>query len=126
MPLRDPVLTGTISPGYSNTPQASQFLTGSNSLIGHTLTGNFGFVQGLSTGGTLSAGYANLRQSLNNGRLDFNPYVASSLGLTFTQPLLQGFGFGLNGRFIRIARNDERMADLVFRQQVISTVWIRS
>ena len=123
VPLRDPVLTGTISPGYSNTPQASQFLTGSNSLIGHTLTGNFGFVQGLSTGGTLSAGYANLRQSLNNGRLDFNPYVASSLGLTFTQPILQGFGFGLNGRFIRIARNDERMSDLVFRQQVISTVW---
>ena len=123
VPLRDPVLTGTISPGYSNTPQASQFLTGSNSLIGHTLTGNFGFVQGLSTGCTLSAGYANLRQSLNNGRLDFNPYVASSLGLTFTQPILQGFGFGLNGRFIRIARNDERMSDLVFRQQVISTVW---
>ena len=123
VPLRDPVLTGTISPGYSDTPQASQFLTGSNSLIGHTLTGNFGFVEGLSTGGALSAGYTNLRQSLNNGRLDFNPYVASSLGLTFTQPLLQGFGFGLNGRYIRIARNDERMSDLVFRQQVISTVW---
>src|SRR3989449_5956917 len=123
VPLRDPVLTGTISPGYSDTPQASQFLTGGNSLIGHTLTGNFGFVEGLATGGTLSAGYANLRQSFNNGRLDFNPYVTSSLGLTFTQPLLQGFGFGLNGRFIRIARNDERMSDLVFRQQVISTVW---
>src|SRR5437762_3209246 len=89
VPLRDPVLTGTISPGYSDTPQASQFLTGGNSLIGHTLTGNFGFLQGLSTGGTLGAGYTNLRQSLNNGRLDFNPYVASSLGLTFTQPLLK-------------------------------------
>src|SRR5947208_15073431 len=52
VPLRDPVLTGMIGPGYSDTPQASQFLTGSNSLIGHTLTGNFGFVDGLSTGGT--------------------------------------------------------------------------
>src|SRR5207245_71585 len=46
-----------------------------------------------------------------------------SPGPPVTQPLLQGFGLGLNGRYIRIARNDERMSDLVFRQQVISTVW---
>ena len=38
------------------------------------------------------------------------------------QPLLQGFGASLNKRYIRIARNSQKVADLVFRQQVIDTV----
>jgi outer membrane protein len=44
------------------------------------------------------------------------------LGFTITQPLLQGFGISLNRRFIRIARNSQKVADLVFRQQVIDTI----
>jgi len=39
-----------------------------------------------------------------------------------TQPLLRGFGIELNRRFIHIAKNDFRISDLVFRQQVIDTV----
>src|SRR5262249_54569406 len=44
------------------------------------------------------------------------------VGLSITQPLLRGFGAAVNRRFIRIARNDRRISDLVFEQQAIATV----
>ena len=36
--------------------------------------------------------------------------------------MLQGFGFAANNRYIRIAKNDIKVSDLVFRQQVMTTV----
>ena len=39
-----------------------------------------------------------------------------------TQPLLRGFG-SVNRRFIRIAENENKIADLLFQQQLISTVY---
>jgi outer membrane protein TolC len=39
-----------------------------------------------------------------------------------SQQLLQGFGFGPNLRFIRIARNNREISDVAFRLQVITTV----
>ncbi|MBM3789084.1 MAG: TolC family protein, partial [Acidobacteria bacterium] len=38
------------------------------------------------------------------------------------QPLLSGFGYLPNERFIRVARNNTRVSEDVFRQQVITTV----
>ena len=35
---------------------------------------------------------------------------------------MRGFGIGLNRRYIRIAKRSEKIADLVFRQQVIDTI----
>jgi outer membrane protein len=123
IPAFDPTLTADVGPSFSNAPQASSFVTGTSSLITHNLTADFGLQKGFATGGALNVGYTNLRQSANSERATYNPYTTSSLGLTFTQPLLRGFGVGLNRRFIRIARNDERISDLAFRQQVITTVY---
>ena len=39
-----------------------------------------------------------------------------------TQHLLQGLGWGLNTRTIRIAKNNREITDISFRQQIISTV----
>src|SRR5260370_24121303 len=36
--------------------------------------------------------------------------------------VLEGFGTTLNKRYIRIARNSQKVADFVFRQQVMDTV----
>ena len=52
----------------------------------------------------------------------FNPYVDTFLAVGFTQPLLNGFGRRANSAQIRIAKNDLKVADSVFRQQVISTL----
>ena len=46
----------------------------------------------------------------------------SNFKATVTQPLLQGFGFASNTRFIRIAKNNRELSDVAFRLQVITTV----
>jgi len=122
IPSFDPLMTGLVGPAYSNTPQSSAAQSGYSFLIEHSMTEDIGLQKGFASGAVLDLGYTNLRQSFNNGELSYNPYTASSLGLTLTQPLLQGFGRGLNRRYIRIAKNNERISDLVFRQQLISTV----
>ena len=39
-----------------------------------------------------------------------------------TQNLLQGFGSAVNGRNIRVQKNNLKVTDLQFKQQVITTV----
>src|SRR5208283_136443 len=41
---------------------------------------------------------------------------------TFTQHILQGFGFAPNTRFIHIAKNNRELSDVAFRLQVTTTV----
>jgi outer membrane protein TolC len=95
---------------------------GTPALVSDATTANFGWQKGFLTGGELSAGFENSHQTLNHRRYDLTPFNVSSFGITFTQPLLRGFGRALNSRFIRIANNSRTQSDLVFQQQVISTV----
>jgi outer membrane protein TolC len=48
--------------------------------------------------------------------------VNTGFRATATQHLLQGFGTGINGRFIVQAKNDRRITDSAFRQQLLYTV----
>ena len=48
--------------------------------------------------------------------------VQSNFRAAISQPLLQGFGFLPNTRFIRIAENNREISDVAFRLQVITTV----
>ena len=41
---------------------------------------------------------------------------------TIQQQLLAGFGFGPNLRYLRIARNNKKISDIAFKDQVIATV----
>jgi len=122
VPSFDPVLIGLSGWQHQDTPETSFFLAGTNPLLGNSLTSNFSFAQGMSTGTLFNLSFNNFRQESNSSRVDYNPYTASSLAFTITQPLLQGFGPGVNRRFIRIAKNNEKVSDLLFRQQAITTV----
>jgi outer membrane protein TolC len=122
VPSFDPAIVGTIGWNHTSDPQNSTFLSNLRSLNATTTTGNAGLQQGFSTGGSFQFGWNTLRQRVNNPLLNLNPAVSSSLGVTFTQPLLRGFGPAVNKRYIRIARNNLQVADYVFRQQVIATV----
>jgi len=121
-PSLDPVLTGRIIRNHSTAPQTNSFAAGTPVLMTDTSTWNFGWQKGFLSGGALSASFENSRQSLNHLRYDVAPFSTSSFGVSFTQPLLRGFGRALNSRFIRIARNTSGQSDLVFQQQAISTV----
>jgi outer membrane protein TolC len=122
IPQFDPILSGLINAEHATIPEFTAVLTGSNWLAENTVNANAGLNVGLSSGAQLSVNFNNSRYSTNATRYTYNPFTTSSLGLTITQPLLQGFGASLNTRFIRIARNSRKVADFVFRQQVIDTV----
>jgi outer membrane protein TolC len=122
VPALDPMVTGTLNWGHVTTPQSSAFLTGSNALIQRQNIGNFGISKGFLTGTTVAVGLNNSNTSGNNPRNDFNPSTTSSLGITFSQHLLQGFGPAINSRQIYIARNNREVSDLTFKLQVETTV----
>jgi outer membrane protein TolC len=42
--------------------------------------------------------------------------------ISFQQQLLSGFGFGPNLRYLRIAKNDKKISDIGFKDQVMATV----
>jgi outer membrane protein len=122
IPVFDPSIAGQFGWIHRTTPQTSQSTYNVPYLTTDTTTANAAFLKGFESGAQFSLAYTNNRQKLNSGRLDYNPYIASSLGFTVSQPLLQGFGFAVNRRYIRVASNNQKIADLVFRQQLIATV----
>ena len=123
IPEYDPALSGLINWAHQSTVEYNPQLTGaSNWLLSNNVTGNVGFTQGFSPGTQLSMTFDNTRLTSNSDRFTYNPLLNSSLGFTITQPLLRGFGIALNRRFINIANNNGRIADLVFQQQAIDTV----
>ena len=122
IPQYDPIVSGLVNGQHFTTPETSTLTTGSNWLAQNAVNANAGMNVGFSPGTQLSVNFDNSRYSTDATRYTYNPFVNSSLGFTITQPLLQGFGASLNKRYIRIARNSQKVADLVFRQQVIDTV----
>ena len=122
IPNLDPSAYFSGSWGHRTSPQSNSFSTGTNALILRNDVVQFGVQQGFITGSTVSLGYNNSRLQTNAGRSDFNPSMTGSVSLNFTQHLLQGFGVAVNNRNIRIAKNNQQVSDLAFKQQVITTV----
>lgn len=122
LPAYDPAIAGQLNWLHQTTPQANPFVTGTSLLLTRMTSGNAGLVQGFSPGTQIAASFSSTAQNNNSIRSTLNPFSNTSFGLTLTQPLLRGFGVRLNRRFIRIARNNRKVSDLVFRQQVIETV----
>lgn len=123
VPVFDPALVGQLSWNHQTTPQANILSYGTPALVTQGFTANAGVQQGFMTGGQASLNFNNNHQSLNALNANYNPYTGSSLGFTFTQPLLRGFGVSLNRRFIRIAANERRITSMLFQQQLIATVY---
>ncbi len=118
----DPFVTGNLNFGHSTAPQSNTVITGTSALVTTNKTGNFGIGQTFAGGGSYLLSYNNITQDQNSFRSTVNPFWTSSLDLTVTQPLLQGFGLALNNRTIRIAKNNIKAADYVFKQQLLNTV----
>jgi outer membrane protein TolC len=123
IPMFDQALVGQFSVQHQTQMQTNMSVSDSGALFGRSTLGTFGFQRGFSTGAQFSAGFSASSQRNNAVNSAYNPYSASNLSLNLTQPLLRGFGPPVNQRFIRIARNNQQVSDLVFRQQVISTVY---
>lgn len=119
----DGVLTGALEYEPTSQKQSNTLFSGGLSVLNtNTSTYNFGYTQGFVTGTQFQATFNNTRVTTNNPFTDYSPDITTSFRATVTQHLLQGFGPGINGRFILQAKNDRRITDSAFRQQVLYTV----
>ena len=107
----DPALTGTIQLERTTTPEATPFASGAPTLNQNTDEYNFNYNQGFITGTQLQVGFNNSRITNNSIFNAYSPELQSSFRATVTQHLLNGFGPGINGRFILEAKNDRRITD---------------
>jgi outer membrane protein len=120
----DPVITGTLQEDHFSQTATSIFqgVTPGTSLAQNTGTVDFAYNQAFQWGTNLSVGFNNTRQTTNSFFSSLSPALNSSFKATVTQPLLQGFGFPANTRFIRIAKNNRELSDVAFRLQIIDSV----
>ncbi len=118
----DPIFQSTIQWAHLTTPEQNTITTGTTSLVSTNQTSNFSVSQAFMSGTTATLSYTNLYQNQNSLRNLINPFTTSGVDLTVTQHLLQGRGWAVNNRPIRIAKNNQKVNDLVFQQQVINTV----
>jgi outer membrane protein len=123
----DPVVTADLGWSHANIPVNNPFTagTGTNAVPvvnANTAFVNLGYTQGFHTGTNLSVAFDTARNTSNEPDLFFNPAITPVLTATLSQPLLNGFGIVPNTRYIIEARNNIKVANSQFAQQVIATV----
>jgi outer membrane protein TolC len=133
VPLFDPQLIGDA--GYvrrsDTVTLGSTTTTGTGTTTGMTtatgpldfVAANVSYLEGFSSGLELEA-IGNNASSVEYGSASQrDPFSTPSTSVTLTQPLLRGFGRGVNLRYLRIAKTDQKISRLVFEQQVMATIY---
>ncbi len=118
----DPAVTVSVGSEHQTTPLANLQIYGVPSLQLNTGQATFGYVQAFATGTSISFQFSNSRQSTNSPFLFLSPATSGMFRFTIQQEILAGFGFGPNLRYLRIARNNKKISDIAFKDQVIATV----
>ena len=118
----DPFAGFTFGWNNAQTPLNFASLVGQSVEGSHTSTYTTFFGQGFTSGTSYAVTLSGQRQTTTSLTSLFNPSLGTGLAIGLDQHLLKGFGYRANAVFIRIARNDLKVADSVFRQQVIASV----
>ncbi len=122
IPALDPTFTGIVDFGHSTTPQSNTVLTGNTALVFSTRVYEAQYSQNWDFGLSATVTYLSQYNKVNSQFFSLNPYTSGFLDLKVTQNLLQGFGRAVNGRNIRVQKNNMKVSDLQFKLQVITTV----
>ncbi|HEX7729592.1 MAG TPA: TolC family protein [Terracidiphilus sp.] len=118
----DPVLSAKIYNDHTSEQLTNLQVEGVPVYKFNTSAATVTYDQAFPTGTGLEISWANSRQTTNGIYDYFSPSFSSSMQVYVQQPLLAGFGFGPNLRFLRIARTNQKISDIAFRAQVIATV----
>src|SRR3984885_3233565 len=122
IPSLDPSLFALATYQHASIPQSNTFLIGTDALIQSTRSFQVQYAQNWDFGLTAQLTFAVNHYHVNSDFFTVNPYTSGDLDLQITQNLLQGFGSAVNGRNIRVQRNNLKVSNLQFKQQVITTV----
>jgi len=133
VPLFDPSLIGNagwLRRSDTVSLTSTTGTTGTTATAGATTAGNLDFtvvnlsyLQGFSSGAQLEAVLNNDSQVIYGDQGEADPFRSPTSSITLTQPLLRGFGRGVNLRYLRIANLDRSASRLLFEQQLIDTVY---
>jgi outer membrane protein TolC len=118
----DPAIIGSIGAEHQTTPLANQQIYGVPSLQSNTGQTSVTYSQAFPTGTSFTVEFNNSRQTTNSPFFNLSPVLNSMYRFSFQQQLLAGFGFGPNLRYLTIAKNNKKISDIAFRDQVIATV----
>jgi outer membrane protein TolC len=118
----DPSLNVNMGIEHLTLPQSSNVLYDVPSLQLNTTQVNALFTQAFPTGTSISFAFDNNRQTTNSPEIFLSPALNSYYRFTFQQQLLAGFGFGPNLRYLRIAKNNKKISNIAFKDQVIATI----
>jgi outer membrane protein TolC len=118
----DPQINGDFGVEHQTTPLSNLQIYGVPGLQLNTTQQDLIFSQAFPSGTSVQFGFNNNRQTTNSIFSNLNPALNSQYRVSLRQELLAGFGFGPNLRYLRIARNNKKISDIAFRDQVIETV----
>jgi outer membrane protein TolC len=118
----DPFVSFSTGWNQSATPLGTTVLTGLASVNTNYNSYSAFYGQGFMSGTSIVAGLFGDRTTTTALTALVNPEIPSYLGITVSQNLLNGFGYRANAANLRIAKNDLKVADSVFRQNVMNTL----
>ena len=118
----DPFVAFSTGWNQAATPLGTLVLTGIPSVNTTTNTYSAYFGQGFMTGTSITAGLFGERYSTSALTALVNPEIPTYFGITISQNLLNGFGYRANAASLRISKNGMKIADSVFRQNVMTTL----
>jgi outer membrane protein len=122
IPVLDAQLNFFTQFAHTTSPQSNTQLTGTTALVQNTRTYQAQYQKTWDFGLNAALTYSSQRTQVNSAFFNLDPFTSGSLDLSITQPLLYGFGTAVNTRNIRVAKNNEKVTNLQFKQQVITTV----
>ncbi|MGJ5815978.1 TolC family protein [Paludibaculum fermentans] len=122
IPTLDPTISAFANFQHTTSPQSNTVLTGTNSFVADTRTYQASYSQNWLFGLGATMSYSSQYTKVNSNFYTLNPYTSGNLDLQLTQNLLQGFGSAVNGRNIRVQRNNLKVTDLQFKLQLIATI----
>src|SRR5215469_10694274 len=118
----DPVIFGNMGIEHLTQPLANLQLYGVPELHQNTGVFNISYQQAFATGTTVTFESQNNRQTTNSIFSNLSPALGSYYRVTVQQQLLSGFGLGPNLRYLRIAKNNKKISDIAFKDQLVATV----
>jgi outer membrane protein TolC len=118
----DPSIIGSVGAEHQTTPLANRQIYGVPSLQSNTGQASVSYSQAFPTGTSFTLEFNNSRQTTNSPFFNLSPVLNSLYRFSFQQQLLAGFGFGPNLRYLTIAKNNKKISDIAFKDQVTATI----
>jgi outer membrane protein TolC len=122
VPSFDPFLTfkGYVDHTTIQEPNTAQ--VGTPVFKTNTIEALANYSQSFPIGTNLNINYLGQRVANNSPYSAINPELFGGLQVVISQPILYGYGLSTNERYIRIAKRNAQITDVVFKEQVIATV----